>query len=862
MLGIMSMATVSFAQKVYGYIPEYQWYNYSSNIQFDKLTDVGYCFMNPTTTGTISTGSDIYYGFDSFVFDQVKTKCQQNGVRLHMVIGGADVNSYRSSRLSSVCGNANYRATFVAAIVDFAKKNNLAGIEVDWEFPTNATDIANHKAFVLALKASIATNAPGLELSAAVGGEYLTNPNHLQYVDKSVFSSLDYVHIMAYDFPVNHTSAGVQHSSYTNAMGTLDAWNTQMSLPYSKMLLCIPFYGKSSDRSGEDQSYATLSASNAAAAYLADNASYGGRTYYYNGKTTLEAKIAGGATKGIAGVAIWDVAQDRNDQNSLLSVVKTKIDATCSVPQPNLGLDKSICKIGDIKVLDCGISGIGSSGLSAAWYKDGTLISAAASQTYSASAAGKYKVVLSKSGVACTRVSEMNLSVGSDVTVSSASRCEAGKVTLTITNPLTGTFTWWDAATGGTQVGTGQTYSPSPSKNTVYYVEQQATNQKNNTIGQSTLIDDATKGWAQKLKMGQVANVFTVNQNLSLVSVKVTLGEAANGKNIKVVVYNQDGKTVVKSGAAVVAQANAGQYVKTPFTVPAAIDLVPGTYFLTVEGDVKSYEAGAVANTIFCQFAAADLDTYDALDGTTTVATLKGNGVQRFSATGFIDQASPAGGQLPSKGYGALFDIKIQTGTASSSCGRAAATATILSCPTNVAIVLPTTNTTNTLVNQAVSLKATAVQSTGISSVVFEVTNTTTQAKTTLNATLNNQSDWIANFSSATVGNYSIVAKATPVQGSVTSSTAITVSVITGLEADIVTNSFVVSPNPSTSNFNLTLTHSSNVELDVYNMMGTLVESASTSANALSFGANLSAGVYFVKATVNGNNEFFKVVKK
>ena len=145
---------------------------------------------------------------------------------------------------------------------------------------------------------------------------------------------------------------------------------------------------------------------------------------------------------------------------------------------------------------------------------------------------------------------------------------------------------------------------------------------------------------------------------------------------------------------------------------------------------------------------------------------------------------------------------------------------------------------------------------------LIEITNTTTQAKTTLNATIDNQSNWIANFSTATVGNYSIVAKATPVQGSVTSSTAITVSVITGLEADIVTNSFVVSPNPSTSNFNLTLTHSSNVELDVYNMMGTLVESASTSANALSFGANLSAGVYFVKATVNGNNEFFKVVKK
>lgn len=860
----MSMATASFAQKVYGYVPEYQWYNYSSNIQFDKLTDVGYCFMNPTPTGEISTGTDIYFGFDSYIFDQVKTKCQQNGVRLHLVIGGADVYNKRSTRLSDVCKNSTYMARFVAAIVNFAKTNGLAGIEIDWEFPKDGTDIAYHKAFTLAIKASIATNAPGLELSAAVGGEYLTNPNHLQYIDKTVLTSLDYLHIMAYDFPVNHTGAGEQHSSYTNAMGTLDAWATQMTFPYSKMLLCIPFYGKSSDRSGDDQSYATLSASNAAAAYLADNASYGGRTFYYNGKTTLESKITGGASKGIAGVAIWDVAQDRKDQYSLLSVVKTKVDATCSVPQPNLGLDKSICKIGDIKVLDCGVTGIGSSGLSAAWYKDGALINAATSQTYSASDAGKYKVVLSKSGVTCTRVSEMNLSVGSDVSVSGASRCEAGQVTLTITNPLTGTFTWWDAAVGGVQVGTGQTYSPSPVANKTYYVEQQAANQKNYTIGRSILIDQGPTDWAQAQPFGKTANVFTVNQNLSLVSVKVILGEVANGKNIKVVLYNADGKTVVQSGAAIKAVAASGQYTKTAFTVPAALDIVPGTYFLTVEGDVKSYDGAAVANTIICQFAAADLITYDALDGSTTVATLKGNGVQRFSATGFIDQPATAGGQLPAKGYGALFDIKIQTGTASSSCGRAAATATILTCPTNVEILSPSAPTTNLLKNSTISLKATAVQSTGISSLVFEITNTSVNpmTKSTVNATLDGNSNWVADWQSATVANYSIIAKATPVQGSVKSSSSVVISVVTGLESEFIANGFSVAPNPSTSTFNVSLTETSNVALTVYDLMGNVVETVAIVNDNVSFGANLSAGIYFVKATINGKNEFFKVVKK
>lgn len=860
----MSIWTAAYSQKVYGYIPEYQWNAYSSKIQFNKLTDVGYCFMNPTSTGNISYGSDIYFGFDTYIFDQVKTKCQQNGVRMHLVIGGADVPENRSKRLSAVCGNATYRATFVAAIVNFAKTNNMAGIEVDWEFPKNSTDIANHKAFIQALRASITANAPSLELSAAVGGEYLTNPNHLQYVDASIFTSLDYVHIMAYDFPVNHTGAGVQHSSLTNAMGSMDAWKTQKSVPYSKMLLCIPFYGKSSDRSGTDQSYATLSASNAATAFTSDNASYGGKTYYYNGKTTLETKITDGSAKGMAGVAIWDCGQDRNDQYSLLSVVKTKIDASCSVPQPNLGLDNSICKAGDTKVLDCGISGIGSSGLTAAWYKDAALIPAATSQTYSANAAGTYKVILSKTGVTCTRISQMTLSVGSDITATGASRCDQGAVTLTINNPTTGTFTWWDAATGGTQVGTGQTYSPTVTATTPFYIEQQAAGTKPFTIGQSLLLDGGTPenyAWAWNRKLGQDANVFTVNQNLSLTSVKVFLTEKANGLKIKVSVYNQDGKTLVKSGTAITAVSAAGQYTKTPFTVPANIDLVPGTYFLTVEGDAKSYDAAAVANTIVTQTQAATATLYSALDGSTTVATLKGNAIQQFSATGFIDQAAPAGGQLPDNGYGFLFDVKIQTGTASSSCGRATVTATVLSCPTVVQIISPAT-TSNAALNQSVLLKASAVQSTGISSLVFEITNTSNSAKTTLNASLDALSNWTANWTSTPLGTYTVVAKATPIQGTVATSAPITISVVTSIEDELQANGFAIYPNPTISDFNLKIADSKDIELTIYNSIGSVVETINFSGSETSFGSSLPAGIYFVKASIDGKNSFLKVIKK
>jgi GH18 family chitinase len=662
--------SAAMSQKIVGYLPEYQWSTYGSNVQFDKLTDVNYAFMNPTTTGELSSDGTNVFGFDYNIFDQVKTRCVQNNVRFHLAVGGADPNGSRKQRLFNVCSNSTTRANFVNKLVAFAKTNKLAGLDIDWEFPTTTTEIAAHKSFISELRTKINSDYPGCILSIAVGGEYLTNPSHLQYIDASVFPLVDIVYIMAYDFPVYHTGAGAQHSSLTNAQGSMEAWNTK-GVPYSKMILGVPFYGKSSDRTGVDQLYSVLSASNPATAFTADNMNYGGKTYYYNGKPTLESKVTMALGKGSQGIMIWDVAQDRKDQYSLLSVLKTKVDATCPVAQPNLGLDQSICKAGDTRVLDCGVDP--TSTVTAKWYKDGTIINNATGRTYTASAAGQYKVVLSSGS--CSKESVMNLSIGSSVTTQGASRCGTGDVTVSVATPATGSFSWWTAAVGGTQLGTGRSYlAPNLATTDTFYVQEVAANQKNFGLGRTDLIDNANN-YAWQTKFGQFAQVITVNQNLSILSVKAFLLSGAAGQVVKVTVYNQDGQNIVAQGAAQTLSVTSSFF--SPTVISAGINLSPGTYYLAIEGSVPNYATGSKANTIAMQTAPADQAVYSALDGTTTVMTMKGNAIQRFSATGYIDQPSPAGGQ--SGFYGQIFDVQIQTGTAASNCGRALAIATITS---------------------------------------------------------------------------------------------------------------------------------------------------------------------------------------
>ncbi len=87
--------------------------------------------MNPTTTGQISYTSDNLFGFNTVLFDGVKSNCSANGIKLWVAVGGADVNHARSARLSGVAANATYRSNFVTALVNFAITNGLEGIDMD-----------------------------------------------------------------------------------------------------------------------------------------------------------------------------------------------------------------------------------------------------------------------------------------------------------------------------------------------------------------------------------------------------------------------------------------------------------------------------------------------------------------------------------------------------------------------------------------------------------------------------------------------------------------------------------------------------------------------------------------------------------
>jgi len=83
-----------------------------------------------------------------------------------------------------------------------------------------------------------------------------------------------------------------------------------------------------------------------------------------------------------------------------------------------------------------------------------------------------------------------------------------------------------------------------------------------------------------------------------------------------------------------------------------------------------------------------------------------------------------------------------------------------------------------------------------------------------------------------------------------------------GVEELFISYGLSLYPNPSESDFTLTINQFLPIKLVVYNMFGESVDEFSAHGNQLNFGSNLTSGVYMVKATIAGKNATFKIVKQ
>ncbi len=285
--------------KTIGYLPYYR-FGLVDDIEFEKLTHLNIAFANPDSQGNLSVG-----GQD---IDPIVDLGHDYGLEVYISIAGGLTTDWVTYWMNLL--QPNNRTAYIHKIINFTMEHNLEGVDVDLEW-SNVTE--NYSGFVLELKDSL--TAHGLGMTAALPGTY-RYPN----ISDNALDAFDWINMMVYDYrgPWDPDNAG-QHSSYQNAVSSIDYWSNTQGVSTDRLTLGVPFYGYDFSNSNNVHSF-TYASMVAIDTDYADVDQVG--QAYYNGRPTIGNKTDLALTS-VSGIMIWELGQDALGLDSEYSLLET-----------------------------------------------------------------------------------------------------------------------------------------------------------------------------------------------------------------------------------------------------------------------------------------------------------------------------------------------------------------------------------------------------------------------------------------------------------------------------------------------------------------------------------------------------------
>lgn len=277
--------TAARAAKLVAYYTEWSIYErqyFPADIPADKLTHINYAFIKPV--GPDASGNyacaivdswaakendefpRLVPGTNTVTGEHIGTLNQlrrlrawrrENGQVLPLLlsIGG----SSDSDKFAAAAATDALRTSFVSSCVNLMMNEAFDGVDIDWEFPADATQKANFTALIQKFRSVL--DSKGTD--PRTGIHYLltmAGPGDAYYLARfdvpSIQPYLDWVNVMSYDFhgcwdgtdhtghnaPLYGSADDPDGSTFSVSQGTSD-WLTR-GMPAAKILLGLPYYGK------------------------------------------------------------------------------------------------------------------------------------------------------------------------------------------------------------------------------------------------------------------------------------------------------------------------------------------------------------------------------------------------------------------------------------------------------------------------------------------------------------------------------------------------------------------------------------------------------------------------------------------
>ncbi|HHX18399.1 MAG TPA: glycoside hydrolase [Clostridium sp.] len=399
-LSFFSVQANAQSKNIVGYFTEWGIYlddNYYevSHIPWDKVTHINYAFAK-IEDGKIAihdtwAAIEKPFGDDTWQtpirghFGQlIKYKKQYPHVKTLISVGGWTLSTY----FSDVALTNESREFFAQSCVDFIRKYQFDGVDIDWEYPvggglsTNITRPEDKQNFTLLLKTlREKLDTAGMEdeknylltIAAPAGNSAIGNMEPDKF-----HQYLDFINLMTYDYSgswedvSNHLSplymnASDPSSPYRKERANID-WTVneylKLGIPAHKLNLGIPYYatgwtgitgginglfGTSSEALGTkpfhyikdllnspNSSFVRFWDEDTKSPYIWDDST--GTMYSYIDEESLEIRCDYLEEKNLGGIMIWELSGDypKEGGNTLTALVYHIFDLP-SLPEPLYG---------------------------------------------------------------------------------------------------------------------------------------------------------------------------------------------------------------------------------------------------------------------------------------------------------------------------------------------------------------------------------------------------------------------------------------------------------------------------------------------------------------------------------------------
>jgi len=282
--------------RIVGYFPS--WSGEPANVQYQALTHINYAFLAVNKEG----------GYQAVPhpekLDELVAVAHAYGVKVLVSLGG--YNDGKTDAFEAVAADAGITSLFIDNTLALVDDHLLDGVDIDWEYPSLAA-ADNYAALMRSLAARL--HSAGKLLTAAVSATDF----HGSAIPDSVIADVDFLNIMAYDD--GYGQPGVHHSTYDFASDAIYYWRNYRNAPGPKLVLGVPFYGRSlKDR--HSRTFKGIFAGDSAAPGKDVSGDFG-----YNGFATLRDKTLRLAHNLGGGIMIWQIAQDAPGTASLLNAI-------------------------------------------------------------------------------------------------------------------------------------------------------------------------------------------------------------------------------------------------------------------------------------------------------------------------------------------------------------------------------------------------------------------------------------------------------------------------------------------------------------------------------------------------------------